>query len=1423
MSAHTLGSAARICHILDLDINLDAEAADVACAAGVDGQLFVALTSGQVLSFTWGSGAASAVGSNPCNRPAETPQRGPEWTLPADAGPPTALAAGNGAAGPFALLGTRNGWLLVLRAESAQPFPLSWPPEGREPAAITALLVGPAVETCDDGFFSEDKDASGPGVARRHACVSANVQGQLFRCWFSQQPAVGQGAESMAPLGQELCADLRSPILALELCRNAGKLLVSTAERIAIVDGALEPALPADATAGVMDTAAGGPAVRVVGTKPHKGQFLATFSHAFGRDRLVAARPGGRLWVADTQGTVQNTYRFQRPGSEDKASLHRLASFGPGDRYVASWLKSDLGEADAGASPSGSVLLLDLVAVSVCREWTLPLVVDIVRWGDACLLLAHRRRFSVLLCCESPAALVSSMLAGGEARLRKDVQYRTECLEQALELRAALEAQGAVGLPSAADTFARLHPLTEALLDVMESGDDTGCSSSPAEAAAITAYKRWVTDMESVLEAEDDMHSGERGVLANFPVAEGAHAVASPKIATARRHAHAAEVCNGSGAFRILEVAGPGGSKDGRLQLTPALLELCRQVTADSAAAVATIHVPITRQVSSPSKQALEPAPQALGVVQRALVAIPFWCNHEVLLFFSQLLHWLCHALDSTGEGIPVSLLAEETASAAAIAFELFCLHAGRTSAGAAQSAWPCLGIAPKGAVIEVEKEWACAVPDMAAALRAMIAALDESLKADAPGKSSAHWDCCGKHWTPKVAAAFCVKFLSSAPRTAKERCLFRANGLVASGAGWLGILSWLRDRPSAAAPRGLVELWAGFERSMLHRAFAFLGGEAPQSRSSTPTFGGFAAEGGIWAGGEDDRSGILPFRHIFEKALSEFPSILPWNVEACIRQALRSSPFAGHRGRAKRAFQACGGQAAAPRWVLAEHLAADFVQYLGKLLPTCQEWGGFAGLLDAALRMALHGHSGLPEPSPRRLHCGTNRLADDIIRRYRSAIDPDACRRLRYPMGVLRMLDVEDDEKEAALTDGDKLQRRLAAATSAVLQVLEGDQPAVPALARGQATVAVDRRHPATTTVSRTLRKHYVPQGDAVLANTLWELCEGDSALGHQLLTLVADRLPGQEANRLAGKPTAVEHLFAALVAVRPSPEAALACEEAVAKRGLSDIASRASVDALWDAAKGMGAVVNGDAGAAGALDSAAGTGAPNEASSPTWFALPPAPGVPALPSWPQRPPQMKSLVNYLPTRSLQKSNLEGFHVGLGDYVYVSSDGLSARHSDDSGEVMHGVVIGAQPLTPGPAGLYFEVELEEVRSEEMPDGLSLGVTATPPEAVQEIPATAEHVPQTWIVGYDGQMWDALDGTLSQVDWDPRSLQQGDVVGVLVTLSEGELLIFRNGVACCPGPRGIPVRDCQLYAVVDLLGAARSVKWRRDATMPVGS
>lgn len=46
---------------------------------------------------------------------------------------------------------------------------------------------------------------------------------------------------------------------------------------------------------------------------------------------------------------------------------------------------------------------------------------------------------------------------------------------------------------------------------------------------------------------------------------------------------------------------------------------------------------------------------------------------------------------------------------------------------------------------------------------------------------------------------------------------------------------------------------------------------------------------------------------------------------------------------------------------------------------------------------------------------------------------------------------------------------------------------------------------------------------------------------------------------------------------------------------------------------------------------------------------------------------------------------------------------------------------------------VLLQVTLEEVRPGESPDGLTLGVTATSPDALpNDSPATLEHIPETW-------------------------------------------------------------------------------------------
>lgn len=70
-----------------------------------------------------------------------------------------------------------------------------------------------------------------------------------------------------------------------------------------------------------------------------------------------------------------------------------------------------------------------------------------------------------------------------------------------------------------------------------------------------------------------------------------------------------------------------------------------------------------------------------------------------------------------------------------------------------------------------------------------------------------------------------------------------------------------------------------------------------------------------------------------------------------------------------------------------------------------------------------------------------------------------------------------------------------------------------------------------------------------------------------------------------------------------------------------------------------------------------------------------------------------------------------------VGDYVTISSDGLSAEIDDPTGVGEYGVVFSNAPLQMFDGEAYFEVRVDKA-STEYQDGLTLGVTRFPPRDV---------------------------------------------------------------------------------------------------------
>jgi len=581
-----------------------------------------------------------------------------------------------------------------------------------------------------------------------------------------------------------------------------------------------------------------------------------------------------------------------------------------------------------------------------------------------------------------------------------------------------------------------------------------------------------------------------------------------------------------------------------------------------------------------------------------------------------------------------------------------------------------------------------------------------------------------------------------------------------------------------------------------------------------------------------------------FRLALAHFPRVLPWNVDVWTKRLI-SETSAGPGTAVPRTQQSEAVQ---------EILIGELLQYLLRLLPACSGCGDFAPLLETTVAVALHRQQKLAQPP--QLHCRRNAVADTLVDRYKAHLSAEHLCRLQYPLGVVQLLTrcsgtMEDDPSALRVVPEDQFVVIIDLVVKTVLEArtsvhhrtsykddwFRHHSSVVEAVMEcgttsAQATSHSDINLPAPNfakakhqTCSNTVTA--IPHGFLELAQCLHQLCNETSERWAYVLEMTASALtasPSHHADDAEGAICSspgvnvnMQWLLAALATVKPGHGTAAVCARVAASGSLTGAMADTAARALWaesthgplsqgssDMLKACGTEIH-DTFAKSVLPKTATLGICE------WLCLPQ--------QHPSLAPPVVMRPQYEHPEATESERL--WACGC-EYVSVSADGLYARHLDDTGELMHGVVLSSKPLECGRAGLYFEVELVEKR-EEAPDGLTVGVTATEPAAIHSLPQTAERIPHTWVVGYDGQMWDPEATMLSQVEWDPRALCEGDVIGVLVTLSEGELLIFRNGVACCPGPRGIPVGSKPLFAVIDLLGFARAIRWRTSVEPPIGN
>eukprot|EP00928_Gymnodinium_smaydae_P045195 TRINITY_DN30156_c0_g2_i2.p1 TRINITY_DN30156_c0_g2~~TRINITY_DN30156_c0_g2_i2.p1 ORF type:complete len:2939 (+),score=602.76 TRINITY_DN30156_c0_g2_i2:113-8929(+) len=174
----------------------------------------------------------------------------------------------------------------------------------------------------------------------------------------------------------------------------------------------------------------------------------------------------------------------------------------------------------------------------------------------------------------------------------------------------------------------------------------------------------------------------------------------------------------------------------------------------------------------------------------------------------------------------------------------------------------------------------------------------------------------------------------------------------------------------------------------------------------------------------------------------------------------------------------------------------------------------------------------------------------------------------------------------------------------------------------------------------------------------------------------------------------------------------------------------------------------------------------------------------------------------------------MRGFDSVLhGAAVTVASDGLSATRGQAGRPPgsLDAVLIGDGPLEADTAGgVGFELQVDEVITEDAAlDGLAVGFTTSSPWELRRCPETADQIERSWLIGYDGAIW---DGALMQwfcSDWSSASLQVGDRIRVRAS-SSSELVVVVNDTIRARHVMRLPGRS-SLFALVDLVGSTTRV------------
>lgn len=106
-------------------------------------------------------------------------------------------------------------------------------------------------------------------------------------------------------------------------------------------------------------------------------------------------------------------------------------------------------------------------------------------------------------------------------------------------------------------------------------------------------------------------------------------------------------------------------------------------------------------------------------------------------------------------------------------------------------------------------------------------------------------------------------------------------------------------------------------------------------------------------------------------------------------------------------------------------------------------------------------------------------------------------------------------------------------------------------------------------------------------------------------------------------------------------------------------------------------------------------------------------------------------------------------------------------------------------------------------------EGLALGVTTRPPNELTTLPATADEVDPSYLLGFDGAAWDGSALKWHFSHWQPQTLRANDRVDVL--LEKQRLQVAVNGTRVAAQAMQVSNPQGPFYALIDLASAGLAV------------